>query len=194
MYLESLRSAALHSNGLLNQGLAGPSKLVLAWRGILQTVWGAHQRVLWPHCSPSLSTEVFFPKTWQLFLLGQSEFVPQLEFWFCLSLFECWRINSYLGVLFSTSTLDTAICPWKSTLTTYSPAHLLGWHCAWLLAGQTCSKGRGFQCTSVWRDGCEGWGRKRAWKEKSYRKLLFLALSPVSGSWPLTSADPGLSL
>lgn len=105
MYLESLGSEALHSNGLLSQAPAGQSKLVLAWRGIPQNWRGTHQRAPWPHCYPSLSTEAFFPKTWQLFLLGRRESVPQLEFWLCRSWFGCWRINAYLGALFSTSTL-----------------------------------------------------------------------------------------
>lgn len=191
MYLERLQSAGLHSNGLLNQELGTPSSLVLAWRGILQNVRGARQRAPWPHCCHPVSTEAFFPKTWQLFLLGQSEFVPQLEFWLPVLIWvlknkflprsPVFNIHTWYSYLSTEINIDylffTASAGMAPCLIPSRPGQL--WRAA-------------VSVHRVLRNGCAEWGRKWAWKEKSYGKLLFLALAPISGSWLHLSADPGL--
>lgn len=173
---------AVHSNGLLNRALAGPSKLVLAWRGILQNVRGAHQRASWPHCHSLLSTESVFPKVLTAGSLGLEWICPSARILIVSVLiwvlkdkflprslvFNIYTRYSYLFMeinidyLFSSPSAGMALC---------------------LVAGRVCvlcSTGVSVPC--VWMDGCERWEREWAWKEKGCRKLLFLALPPVAGS------------
>lgn len=162
MYQESLWCEALHSNGLLNQAHGWAWLACFGLKRDSAECKGTHQRASWPHSS--FHRSIFSPRLDSCSSWVRMKFVPQLEFVLCLSWFEGWRINSFLQVLFSVSTLDIPICPQISTLTTYSVVHLLGWHCAqFLIRGGlgVDSKGLGLQC-SLLVGGCEGWCKEES--------------------------------
>ena len=165
----------------------GLSKLALAWRWILQNARGTHRRAPWPHCCPPLSTDVFFfPLDLTAIPLGSEWICPSARIltvsvliWALKDKFSprnpvfsihtwCSYLSQEINIdyLFSSPSAGMAQCPIPGRVGVVQRAGISE-HC-------------------VWRDGYKRWGGQWALKHRGCRKWhFFLALSSISGSWPL---------